>query len=270
MSNYAKGFVSCEDSLPPIDGIFNYAATLTSVLMMVCPIHFLYRSINSRDKLGTEAMLYSIALTYLFSMNLYGHATGYIGPPCMDTCGCLMNLMLSTLVYREMWERRVNNNSKTGPKKHYVDSVLLKLKPTIFTMIISCISMFMYCAGFISIKLEETVTNIISPPAGIFVVYTMGRLSYEDYKGIDGSKQKKQNGRYSTWSLWKGAFVSTPLVVISVELEPSVCEPISIMSPFSRTEAFYHAVYLHAIIATLFWLVSECAFQLVRNKAKQV
>lgn len=198
-----------------------------------------------------EPLLCSVTLTSLFAFNLYEHQTGYIGPPCIDTFGCVNNVMLSTLLYKIRYRREQQQGQlhNTG-----------KVTPEMFTITMTLLSLALLFVGFGKIQLEQVATRVASVPVGLYVVVTMGRLSWK--KSNDHIMQQHNGNptRLSMFQLWKLSCVFLIAVVVGVEVEPSLCH----LSPIiSRT---YHSVFLHIIISALFGCVSECAFRLIENE----
>ena len=67
-------FVSCEDALPPVLGIFNFYASLTSVPIMLVPLLPLKHSIASSR--WPPLLAWLVALTVTFLANLHMHVRG--------------------------------------------------------------------------------------------------------------------------------------------------------------------------------------------------
>ena len=246
MSSYDhQQFVSCEDDMPPKLGLFNGFCTVTSIMIMLVPIHFLQRATKivlfdgQTDRV--ELLFMSISMTALFFFNLFQHATGYIGPPCIDTFGCVNNLMLSTVLYK-VWYNKFNGRGIIQMKRIPV--------PRNFTIVMISLSFALLVGGFFKVKFEQIATKSISVPIGAYVVLTMGKLSW------NYSKNESEPGYWSPLNLWKSACIFAVLVVIFVELERSLCH---LGSEFSR---LYHSIFLHIIISIMFWCISECAFRL--------
>lgn len=245
MSSYDHQFVSCEDDMPPKLGFFNGFCTVTSIVIMLVPVHFLQRATKivlfdgRTDKI--ELLFMAISMTSLFFFNLFQHATGYIGPPCIDTFGCVNNLMLSTVLYK-VWYNRFNMRSIIQKKRIPV--------PRHFTIVMISLSFTLLVVGFVKVKFEQIATKSIFGPIGAYVVLTMGKLSW------NYSKKESEPGYWSPLNLWKSACIFAILVVIFVESERSLCH---LGSEFSR---LYHSIFLHIIIPIMFWCISECAFRL--------
>jgi len=216
-------------------------------MIMLVPIHFLQRATKivlfdgRTDRI--ELLFMTISMTALFFFNLFEHATGYIGPPCIDTFGCVTNLMLSTVLYK-VWYNKFNRRGIIQMKRIPV--------PRNFTIGMISLSFSLIVVGFVKVKFEQIATKSISGPIGAYVVLTMGKLSWNCSK-----KEASESAYWSPLNLWKSACIFAVLVSIFVELERSLCH---LGSEFSR---LYHSIFLHIIISIMFWSISECAFRLV-------
>lgn len=257
----SRKFVSCEDSLDNVRGLFNCACTVTSVFIMVLPIHYLRKAVikirQTQDETEgkTELLLMSTSLTALFSFNLYEHASGYTGPPSIDTFGCVNNLMLSTILYRLSHRERSKARTKRGINEN--DEMWKLPSPRSFTVLMILLSGFLLIIGFDNQKTERTITNVVSSPVSMFVVYTMGWLSWNLNRKEYGNNSMM---RKLPLKLWKSACILAPLVMVSVEMEKRLCDIGPIVS------RLYHSIYIHIVIPLLFLCVTECSFRLYDSK----
>ena len=74
MPSTVNTFVSCEDALPPVLGLFNFYASLTSVPIMLVPLLPLKHSIASSR--WPPLLAWLVALTVTFLANLHMHNSG--------------------------------------------------------------------------------------------------------------------------------------------------------------------------------------------------
>jgi len=231
-------------------GLFNDACTITSVPIMAVPLYYLQRAVKKvlqgggRDK--AELLLMSTTLTALCISNLILHATGYIGPPCTDTFGCVHNVMLSALLYKIWYRRRSRISTKRDSGINFSCPT-----PESVTMGMIAISCLLLGAGLVNIQLEQIATNAVALPAGAYVVCTMGRMSWS---------VKKENSKCLSSShpcplkIWQAACVLLFSLLFFGEMERWLCH----LGPFFSR--FYHSIFLHVIVSGLFWCVTGCAF----------
>merc|ERR1712232_177502 len=85
--------------------MLNFGATLTSIPITLVPLYYLHLSWN-REDFGVLPKLYYCSLVLVFIGNLIEHGTGYIGPPCLDTCGSASNFFLGAMMYQTWWSRK--------------------------------------------------------------------------------------------------------------------------------------------------------------------
>lgn len=250
-----------------IHGLFNFACTITSIIILILPIHYLRRCFRQPEKskqpIILEQKLYSMSLLALFTFNLYEHATGYTGPPSIQTFGIVNNIMLSTLLYR-IWHCQ----------KKTEGLAMLKLCPTRVTFLLGTLSIVLLFIGFVvGINWEDNILKVISPPVNIYVIFSTGRLSWihdknHDHCGVDAKKEQfqKTGNTIYLFKLWRLACVFLILVGVGTETESKLCDYFNSRHRGNlHLSRIYHPIYLHLIITLLYYFVSECAFQLVER-----
>ncbi|CAB9531279.1 expressed unknown protein [Seminavis robusta] len=224
---YDRPFVSCEDSLPRVAGAFNFVCTVSSIAIMVVPLQLCGRFMKQSY---LEAKVYFVFLFLTFVWNLMEHATGVLGPPCIESIGCCSNLWLTALLLRiQGWETIVNE----------------------VRMVATLLSILSIMIGFWSIHAEIKAYYSIATPLVIYILSTMGRLSYDNPVAW----------RYYTWSL-----IPALTMAVSLPLEPSWC---NLWDTDNRARAFYHGIYIHTLATVFLRNVASCVLELVDKAEKQ-
>lgn len=267
-------FVSCEDDMVKVYGIFNFACTSTSFIILALPIRYLRRCYSrsyqsGKSRIILEQKIYSVTLSALFVFNLYEHMTGYTGPPSIQAFGIVNNTVLSSILYR-IWHSR-NLKSKRDVLNLSMPS------PVVVTTLFVILSIFFLCIGLVAdMDWENHILQIVSIPINIYVIFTMGRLSWSYDRGnaqhdkYDIEKKGNQQQIKNTTSLsrlWRRACIFLVLVGVGTESESLLCDNLNSFTLGGvNISRLYHPIYLHLIITTLFYYVSECAFQLVERE----
>lgn len=225
-------FVSCEDQLPRLNGIFNYACSVSGViilLMQLRPVAILMR--QHREILDMDAILYLASLHLLFYLNLHQHATGHIQVD-LDAGGCLHSMFLA------LW---LNNSLRS---KAHVPCALAR------TFVIGAALVVLATCAFAPTQ-QSLVTNVLDGPAALYTIITMGKRSYR-------SRDKSSDGRFLYWC---GAVVSLFLTqaVVLVE-EAYVCDTVA--------ARLFHATFIHAVIVCLFGNIFACAIRIIASERK--
>jgi hypothetical protein len=284
--NYERQFASCEDDMPRSDvyllggvgGIlYNPVCCLTSVPILAVPLYVLGKAFCTTNTRGRpwmfELKLYSITQLLLFYGNLHQHWTSRIGPPCIDTLGCVNNLILSAVVYRIYYYQNHNNNKPSTTR-------ITIITPAMATTFLMVLSIFLLGIGWYDIQWESYLTIRTAPLVGLYVVRMMGKYSYqpllylppkkkvEDKKdyykaNIESSNSSSRRER----KLYNMALGLLVLVVTLTELERFLCPILTNNNnDFSIVvKRLYHSVLLHGIITSLFWCISELAFEVVQR-----
>ena len=311
--------VSCEDDMTHHPyGVFNISCTITSFIIMILPLHCLRRvkmmrknynehqqqqhqqqqQQQQRDEDNTKLKsssltlmehlsMYSIALSLLFTFNLYEHMTGYTGPPSIDSFGLVSNTVLCALLYelwwikhcREVEEYRQSIKDNHGDNDNglnlsdyddYDNDDSLFTSPKMVTVNLYFLSILFMSIGFITSneeeedaqwkKWEKIVTEPFSIPINLYVIYATGKLCWmysTDFSNVQ---------RYrSLFHYWKRACIFLVLTGVGVKLEPVVCSLLDESHSLIQTviSRGYHSIILHIIIASLFYYISEAVFRMV-------
>lgn len=292
-------FVSCEDDMIHHLGVFNIACTITSLITMVVPFHYLSHSISLASSVSTleqtqqqrikpitrGLILHSVTILMLFLFNWYEHMTGYSGPPSIQTFGVVSSNMLAALLYNLWWMKmkreNITKDSIQGQNESsplLLSSSLAAPLPQTITFLLTTLSIMCVSIGFVLDAHWEKVMvqDVISPFISIYTISTMGRLSYlYDEKNHDHQhKQKGYEENYNAtvnspvFHSWKMACISFGIMMPGIELESSFCHLFDNDSLQMVISRFYHSIFLHIIIPLTFFFVSKCACQLVEMELK--
>ena len=227
MDGHHPHFVSCEDQLPQLLGVFNYACSISSIALLLLQLRPVSKMVQQyRPLLDADAMMFLSALILLFYLNLHQHMTGYIQID-VDSGGCLYSMTLS------LW---LNNSLRS---KSHVPCILARrfVIGAAFILLATCIW---------APSQQSSVTKMFDPPFAVYTILTMGLRSYK-------SKDKMQDWRFVYWC---GAFLSFVLVQLFVVLEKTyICD--------TAAARLFHALVIHATIAFLFECVFACAIRII-------
>jgi len=222
-------FVSCEDQLPRLHGIYNYWCSISGVIILLLqlrPVALIMR----QHLLDMDAALYLASLLLLFYLNLHQHATGYV-PIDLDTGGCIHSMFLS------LW---LNNSLRS---KSHIPCTLARI------VVIGAVSVILATCAWAPSQ-QSSMTNMLGAP--LFALYTIITMGVRSYR----NKEKSQDGRF-TW--WCGAVISLLLVQASVMLEKTyVCDTVA--------ARLFHATFIHAVIVCLFGCVFACAIRIIASE----
>lgn len=223
-------FVSCEDHLPRLYGLHNYACSVSGLvilLLQLCPVAIMVQ--RHRQILDGDAILYLASLLFLFYLNLHQHMTGYVQMD-LDTGGCLHSIALAN------W---LNNSLRS---RAHVPCILAR----IFAI---CAAVVVFATCLWEPKQQLAVTNVLNGPFALYTIITMGQRSYRSKDGVHDSR----------FLYWCGACLSLPLVQLSVTLEKMyVCDTVA--------ARLFHATFIHFVIVCLFGCVFSCAIILVAHE----
>jgi hypothetical protein len=258
--------------------MYNEAATLSSIVIMAVPLYYVKRAFfghTSNTKTNLQLQLYSLSQTLLFVGNLYGHWTGYLGPPCMDTLGCVNNVFLATVIYRVRYHDNLHHyHHQQQLSKQTKMAVVLPLfllqvwTPTMVTMLMTGLGLTMLGIGlFVSKEAETYLTQRVTPPVSLYVVVMMGRVAYyhqqQQVLVLIASKDKKKKNNYydgGCMRLYWFCVALLLMVVASTETERYLCD---VFSDYGKRA--YHSIVLHFLICSLFGCLSELAFQITTH-----
>ena len=250
-ASYERDFVSCEDDLTQIAGVFNFACTITGMLIMAVPFRLwnIYHQNHHRHTTPaliistnknvyykiTEEQIFILFLGLTFALNVTEHATGFLGPPCIEMFGTASNLWLAVLLCRV----------QQYPKIEWIRGV------AVFLTILS------FSIGFVSIPCEILLFHCISPVVNIYVVSTMGYLCYHE-----SSTTAREH--------YIQAVIAFLIFGVSLPIESSWCnlwENLDESYSFADVAArMYHSVFLHALVPYLLHNVTMCALALSSNE----
>ena len=259
MMNYARQFVSCEDDMLPIPhhklgGVYNPAATLTSIAIMYVPLAFIHRAFfpKQQEEMVLEMKLYAMSQFLLFFGNLYQHWTGYMGPPCLDTCSCVYALMLLSLL------NRVDAAAAKERKEDEESSVLRS--PKQFTNLMITIALVLVSIGFHDTEMETFATMSVVPIVGFSALYRLGRLCHARRLdllvfGNNNPSTAVAAATASPWTLYLTLVLLIFVVLGSAEAERFLCPYMSELG-----KRMYHSIYLHIIVPAHFWVMNELVF----------
>ena len=223
-------FVSCEDQLPPLHGIYNYACSVSGLVILLLQLLPVYTIVGRhRELLNMDSALYLAALLFLFYLNLHQHLTGYVRVD-LDSGGCIHSVFLA------LWL-----NNSLGSKCH----IPITLARTL--AIGGALILLAVCAWEPS--QQSSVGNVLNG-AALYTVITMGQRSYRIAKN-------KSNDR--SFYYWCGAVVSLLSVQTIVVVEKEyVCETVA--------ARLFHAIVIHALIVSLFSCVFACAIRIIAHE----
>ena len=231
-------FISCEDDLPRYFGVYNYACSVTALLLLLLQV----QAVNGMRKeypdiiLDLDAKLYLVAFLLLFYLNFHQHLTGYIRID-LDSGGVLYILFLS------VW---LHNSFVGSSSSNHTNNLFI---PGRVARIMACgLAMILIGVCIMDPNRQRLVCNVIHPPLALYTVITMGIRSY-NYRN-----EKTCNG---AWKQWYLAVISLIAVQISVEIEEDyICNT-------TVSSRLYHAVVIHGLIHCLFTSVFHCAIQII-------
>jgi len=236
MSSTATSFVSCEDDLPPIFGLFNFYATLSSVPLLFVPISSLLTAVRLTEVrkrapfIHAALIMWLLTLTTLFFTNLFQHIVGgrhYIF--LHETMANVQGLWHSSLI--NAIRRKKGWNS-------------IPERAGLAVAAITTVAVVLITFTLPDTDTYEAVNGIVQGLTGIFIVGSHGALSWRDARA---------------WRLFRRSCIGLLLVVIFTGphgLESKLCH--------LRSSIWYHAVVDHACIVCLFGGVAKNSVHLAK------
>lgn len=232
-------FVSCEDELPPVGGLRNFYATLTSVPLLYVPLHSLWcatRLDEARRRapvLHRALLVWLLSLTVLICTNLGQHATtGELWPRLHEAGGAVQGL----------WNACQLNALRRHLSYPSVDERLGVAAAALASAVV-------VCAPLLRPHLHDPICGAVTALTVPFIVGTMGVLSRRAASGGDDR----------AWWLFKRSCIG--LVLVGALTGPHGLE--RRMCGFAVLRVAYHALIDHACIWCLFGGVGQNAVHLV-------
>ena len=225
-------FVSCEDAMPPILGVRNFFAFLTSVPLMLVPLRACRLAVISlrsrRDGSDDDLVAWTCMLLGLFFTNMLQHTVGpsanYVHEIQAAVQGVFNASLLNTLRWRDGYWCPLSRKVARG-------------------VVASTTLGFAY-AALTHPPWTPEVCGITQMLTGPFIVQTMGVLSYDDAVA---------------WPLFRRSCAGLVLVHAAVGIESKVCTvPV--------VAQLYHAIVDHLAIVLLFGSVSMNAVHLTHRR----
>ena len=215
VSGIPSTFVSCEDALPPVLGVFNFYASLTSVPIMLVPLLPLKHSIASSR--WPPLLAWLVALTVTFLANLHLHVRGPTNTGTALGNQLVFGVQLQGVLSAHMINAlRLRSGLTAAPPK---------------AALFACATGAALVLGvFLWPAWQEPVTAAVDLLLSPYIVWTMGYMS---------------RGDAYAWPLFLRACAGLILSPSLVAVEPRACE-IATIAPF------YHAALDHAAICLLF------------------
>ena len=221
-------FVSCEDALPPVLGIFNFYASLTSVPIMLVPLLPLKHSIASSR--WPPLLAWLVALTVTFLANLHMHVRG---PTNAGTT--LGNQLIFGVALQAVLSAHMINALRLRSG--------LTAAPPMAALVACATGAALVLGAFLRPAWQEPVSAAVDLLTGPYIVGTMGYMS---------------RGDAYAWPLFLRACAGLVLAQVVVAAEPRACQ-LATIAPF------YHATLCHAAICLLFGSVAWLAVHLVER-----
>ena len=258
----ANIFVSCEDEMPRLHGVHNFACTVTAVLILLVPLRICQQVLMCSDKqpvVVAEKLAYAASLVLLFWGNLVEHAVAYVGPPSLDACGAIFHLALFAMTYRGLWLQ-----SKRRHNKEFAPRLALRLLPS--SQFMSRVSLILAIlllgtGALVSARAESLLVQCLSPVYAAVNIALLGYLSWHQ-------KRQSCSNEPTPWFWFCSSFLCFGVVQISVEWEKGACHILAQQDVWRIIDGrrLYHAAYLHTVIPTLFWAASKCAFGVLKEE----
>ena len=273
--NYELDFISCEDTMPrgPF-GFFNDVCTLSSVPILAVPLYFVHKALvvapqpthTLASSQRRQLQYYTLLNLLLFLGNLIQHATGYLGPPCMDTIGCAGGLCLCAIAYQAYYQTLDSHLSsdtsfKTKDPKHSQRYprpwILQRLSPDTVSSITTSLAVIVLATPLIGGKEREAIlTKSLKPLVDLLVVVLMGWTAWTQKVCLDAKR---------SWNLYRTCFGLFVSVLLFGEAEPRLCSSLN-----NTGKRLFHATFGHALISAMFTGVSALAFQVTRASSPSV
>ena len=228
MPSTVNTFVSCEDALPPVLGLFNFYASLTSVPIMLVPLLPLKHSIASSR--WPPLLAWLVALTVTFLANLHMHILGPTNAGQALGNQLAMGVALeSVLSWHMINALRLRSGLMAAPPR---------------TALTACAGgVALVLGSFVWPAWQEPVSAAVDLLTGPYIIGTMGYLS---------------RGDAHAWPLFLRAIVGLVVTSSLVAAEPHACQ-LAMIGPY------YHATLCHASVCLLFGSVAWLAVHLVER-----
>jgi hypothetical protein len=256
-------FVSCEDQLPTVAGLHNAASTLSGLAIMMHPVrsYWVARAALPPDIVARhDALCYFAVQFLLFYLNLHQHAAGYVTPD-LESGGCLHSIFLAQFLHNHPLRNRalsVSANNGASPRSSYQSWTLPQ--PVVLGVTWAAALRLLYTC-IVEPQKQTALAGAMAQPFALYVITTMGSRSY---------RIMKHRNFYRPFRLWIAACLSLAASQALVVIERNVVCPSTFRATGGMTvwrSRSFHAVLIHAVIVLLFYSVSECAIELVRESA---
>jgi hypothetical protein len=257
-------FVSCEDLLPAVAGLHNAASALSGLAIMAHPVrsYWLARAALPPDIAARhDALCYFAVQFLLFYLNLHQHAAGYVTPD-LESGGCLHSIFLAQFLHNHPLRNRpssVSANNGASPCASYRSWTLPQ--PVVLGVVWAAALRLLYTC-IMEPQKQTALASAMAQPFALYVITTMGSRSYQIMK---------HRNFYRPFRLWIAACLSLAASQALVVVERTIVCPSSASAAAGemtgRLSRSFHAVLIHAVIVLLFYSVSECAIELVREAA---
>jgi hypothetical protein len=261
-------FVSCEDRLPAVAGLHNAASTLSGLAIMAHPVrsYLVARAALPPDIAARhDALCYFAVQLLLFYLNLHQHAAGYVTPD-LESGGCLHSIFLAQFLHNHPLQRNraPSVSANNGASRQSIYRSWTLPQPVVLAVVWAAALRLLYTC-ILHPQKQTAVASAMAQPFALYVVATMGFRSYHILK--------HRNYR-RPFRLWIAACLSLAASQALVVIERTIVCPSSTSVAAGdmtvwRSRSF-HAVLIHAVIVWLFYSVSECAIELVRESATAV
>lgn len=229
MSSTATPFVSCEDDLPPIFGLFNFYATLSSVPLLFVPISSLLTAVRLTEVRKRAPFIHAALITWLLSLTAL-FFTGLL----LHIVGGRHYILLHEIManVQALWHSSLINAIR---RKKGWNSIPERAGLAVAAMATATVVLIAFTLP--DTDANEAANGIVQGITGIFIVGSHGALSWRDAKA---------------WRLFRRSCIGLLLIMTFTGphgLESKLCHlPASIG---------YHAVVDHACIVCLFGGVTK-------------
>lgn len=238
-------FISCEDLLPPVLGVFNIYATITSVPLLCVPLSSLLKSAHLHDVKQRAPFIHQalrawlVTLTLLFFTNLSGHALG--GHLCIR----LHEVMTAVQgLWHSCWINAMRRREGWRSVPDHAGFVAAAIATASVAACASGLGEALGAGG------HETATGIVMALTGPYIVGNHGALAWKDAHA---------------WKLFMRSCAGLVLMLSLTGphgLEKQICH--------LSGSIVYHAVVDHACIVCLFGGVAKNAVHLTNLAAAKM
>jgi hypothetical protein len=260
-------FISCEDQIHKLGGLHNFACSLTGLVIMAHPVrsYLRARSVLPRAVVSrSDAVLYFAAQFLLFYQNLHQHATGYVNPD-LEAAGALHSILLAQWLFNTAISRSSSSNDNDNgkndqPPKREALSSQRRLALLAAAVVAWGAVLRLAVACWREPDEQTPLAAALGQPFALYVVGTMGYRSYRLLR-------RRRRRPFALWVLACGALAASRACVVIEQRYVCPARPSSGAAPDPRWLASrtFHPVIIHAVIVVLFYAVSECAIELVRE-----